>query len=125
MIRHLEPPSRRVTVWVVSLNVVITVLTAQVVGPAPAKLEGMFGLVGWKARLPFYLLPLYLAPLVLWSRPSRAVGAIAGLALAVPLALWAAATACPIGVQTTYLASGLVQGALLSRLARMGPGHSV
>jgi ABC-type phosphate/phosphonate transport system permease subunit len=99
-------------------NLVLTVTTAAVVGPSSRKLADSFGLVDWAARAPFYLLPLYLTPLILWVRPVAAAGAFMGFILALPLALWAKAAACPVSVQLAYLVSGLLQGALLGAVER-------
>lgn len=99
-------------------NLGLTVLTAGIVGPSTGKLENLFGLVGWAGRLPFYLLPLYLTPLVLWMRPGTPRATLLGLAVASPLALWAVATECAPPVPATYLASGALQGALLGWMAR-------
>lgn len=98
----------------IAINVVLTFLTAAVVGPSVPKLETMFGLVGWAARAPFYLLPLYLAPAVLWVRPRISGGLTMGILAALPLVLWAVATRCPVGVPFAYLVSGAGQGALLA-----------
>lgn len=105
---------------VVLTNVVLTVLTAAVVGPSVEKLDRLFGLVAWAARAPFYLVPLYLAPFVLWARPGVTAGVVAGLAAGIPLTLWALATRCTPAVQAAYLVSGALQGAVLSHLARRG-----
>lgn len=101
---------------VIGLNVVATVLTAAVVGPSVGKLENVLGLVGWAARAPFYLLPLYLSPLVIWLRPTAGSGTVLGVLVAVPLVFWSIATKCPTAVPVTYLVSGTIQGALLGWL---------
>jgi flagellar biosynthesis protein FliQ len=89
-----------------------------VVGPAIGKLEGLFGLVGWAGRAPFYVLPLYVGPVVLWARPRLITGLVVGLVLAIPLALWSIAARCLPFVVFTYLASGALQGLVLAWLAR-------
>lgn len=99
-------------------NLLLTVATAGIVGPSSQKLADSFGLIGWASRAPFYLLPLYLTLFTLWLRPVAAAGAFIGFILALPLALWANAAACPVSVQLTYLVSGLLQGALLGALER-------
>lgn len=104
-------------------NLALTVLTALGVGPSVSKLEDLFGLVGWVGRAPFYLLPLYLGPIVLWVRPAIRTGILLGLAVGAPLALWAVATRCPPVVPAAYLVSGVVQGALLSWMARRKGGR--
>lgn len=101
---------------VVALNVILTIVTASIVGPSATKLERNFGLVTWAARTPFYLLPIYLSPLGLLLKPNLLLGIVIGVSMGVPLALWARATACPLPVQLTYIASGILQGALLSWL---------
>ena len=109
---------------ILAVNVVFTVITAAVVGPSPSKLQEQLGLVGWAARAPFYLLPLTLTPLTLWVRPRVWQGLLTGLVLALPLAFWAKATACPLSVQLTYLISVSLQGALLSWCAVRFPASS-
>lgn len=103
-------------------NLLLALVTAAAVGPSASKLHDQFGLVAWAARAPFYLLPLLLTPLTLWARPRVWQGVAAGFALALPLALWARATACPLPVQLAYIGSVSLQGALLSWLARVGFG---
>lgn len=105
---------------VLSINLALTALTAQVVGPSVGKLENLFGMVGWAGRVPFYLLPLYVGPTILWIRPSIRAGVLLGLAAGVPLALWAVATRCAPPVPVVYLASGAIQGGLLSWIAGTG-----
>jgi hypothetical protein len=103
---------------VLAVNVALTAVTAALVGPAIGKLEALFGLVGWAGRAPFYLLPLYIGPVVLWARPRLSTGLMVGLVLAIPLALWAVAARCSPFVIVTYLASGAAQGLALAWLAR-------
>jgi hypothetical protein len=98
-------------------NMALTILTAGGVGPAAWKLEQLFGLVGWAGRIPFYLLLLYIGPMVLWLRPSIRNGMVIGLAMTIPLALWSVATKCPLLVPVVYSTSGMLQGGLLSWLA--------
>ncbi len=99
-------------------NILFTILVCGSIGPAASKLE-QHGLIGWAGRTPFYLLQIYLAPVLFffpWRRWYLA-GPIAGLALTMPLALWSICTQCPPAVPTTYLLSGLTQGFLLGWLA--------
>jgi hypothetical protein len=103
---------------VLAVNVALTALTAAVVGPAIGKLEGLFGLVGWAGRAPFYLLPLYIGPVVLWARPRLITGLVVGLALSIPLALWSIAARCASFVVVTYVVSGALQGLALAWLAQ-------
>jgi hypothetical protein len=105
-------------VRVFAVNVALTAITAALVGPAIEKLEALFGLVGWAGRAPFYLLPLYVGPVVLWARPRLTSGLLVGLVLAIPLALWSVAARCSPFVVVTYLASGALQGLALAWLAR-------
>jgi len=102
-------------------NLLLTIVTAGVVGPSSQKLADFFGLVGWAGRAPFYLLPLYLTPLTFWLRPTVRAGVFVGFMLGLPLALWARAAGCPLSVQPTYLISGILQGAALSVLERFFP----
>ena len=108
-----------------AINAILTIATAGVVGPAPQKLANIFGLVAWAGRTPFYLLPLYLTPVTLLFRPSLAIGVVSGIALALPLALWAKAAHCPVSVQLTYIISGILQGAILSYLMRKWSNQSL
>lgn len=110
----------RTVVTTFAINLGLTLATAGIVGPSIAKLEGNFGLVGWAARLPFILLPLYLTPAVLWLRPRIRGGAGIGGLLAIPLVLWSVATRCSPLVGLTHLASGAAQGALLAWWVRRG-----
>lgn len=101
------------------MNVAITVVTCAAVGPALSKLEH-FGLVGWLARAPFYLLQFYIAPFILWTHPRRdALSLGVGFLFVVPFALLSIAEKCPPFVPITYLLSGALQGLLLGRLARI------
>lgn len=108
-----------------AINMALALLTAGVVGPSIVKLEGLFGLVGFAARMPFYLLPLYLAPAVLWLRPRIRGGVGMGGLLALPLLLWSVATRCSPVVGITYLASGAAQGALLAWWVRRDYSRTV
>jgi len=112
----------KLRLWHVALvfviNAILTIVTAGVVGPSPQKLANTFGLVAWAGRTPFYLLPLYLTPVTLLFRPSVVAGVFIGIALGLPLALWARAAHCPFFVQLTYPISGILQGAILSYLTR-------
>ncbi len=101
-------------------NLTLTVLTCGALGPAVWKLEHLFGLGGWPARAPFYVLQLYIAPMILMANLGRGWyvrGSVVGLMFAIPLALWSIATKCPPIVPTGYLISGALQGFLLARLA--------
>ena len=105
---------------VVLLNVLLAFITASSVGPAAGKLEADFGLQGMAARAPFYVLQLYIGLTILGARRSSlplVQGAIIGVCLAIPLALWSVATECPPVVPSIYVLSGLGQGALLAYVA--------
>ena len=104
---------------VIIVNVLLTVITAGAAGPAAGKLEDLFGLIGWAGRLPFYLLPFYIGPAVLLSRPTFRGGTMMGVALALPLVFWSIATKCPPAVPVIYLLSGALQGGLLGSLAQV------
>lgn len=110
------------------LNAFLSVITTSAVGPAASKLEGAFGLVGAPTRAPFYLLQLYIGVAVLcmksWLAPPLQ-GAIIGVVLTVPLALWSVGTKCPPFVPVAYLISGFMQGLVLGWLATpTGPARS-
>jgi len=102
---------------VVGLNIILAGLTAEVVGPAAFKLEH-FGLIGWLARAPFYLIPVYIGPLVLWTKPAAWIGACIGSLVSLPLILWSVAAYCPPSVPTTYCLSCTAQGVLLAWAVR-------
>ncbi len=103
-----------------SPNAILTVATCGVLGPAVSKLEHLFGLVGWPARAPFYLLQLYVTPAILLLNPGRRSymwGPMVGLACTIPLASWSVATKCPPVVPIGYLLSGTLQGLVIGWLA--------
>ena len=112
-------------VVVLGVSALLTAATAAVIGPAAAKLEAQFGMIGWMGRIPFYALLAYIGPTILWMTPSVLAGSIVGALLATPLSLWAAATHCPLGVVAGYFASGLIQGAVLSYLNSFGGAGTV
>ncbi len=103
---------------VIVASAALTITTSGLVGPADSKLEGLFGLVGWAGRIPFYLLQLYIGLFVLWIKPGKFGGLLLGVLLVSPLALWSIATKCPPVVPATYLLSGAVQGIFLAWLTR-------
>jgi len=71
-------------------NIAATVLIGGLLAPAAFRLAPAF-VSGTVARLPFFILPLYLFP-VLWASRLRlpwfVQGGIAGFAIYLPLALW-------------------------------------
>ncbi len=106
-------------------NLLLTVLVCASIGPAASKLQH-FGLVSWAARAPFYLLQLYIAPVILYANSRGAWylhGPLIGLMCTVPLALWSICTHCPPFVPITYLVSGFGQGSVIAWLA--GRSHFV
>ena len=113
-----QPMKRIIAVVVVATNILIAVMTAALVGPAASKLQDLFGLVPWAGRIPFYLLPLFLGPLILWTRPTSHTAATLGFFLSLPLVSWSVATRCPPAVWLAYIASGTLQGYVLAWIAR-------
>jgi len=102
---------------ILALDVVITVLVCGAVGPAAFKL-GALGLIGWAARLQFYLLRLYIGPAVLLTRDKWYItGTVLGGGLTLPLALWSTVPGCPAAEKWVNLASGVLQGLLLAYTA--------
>ena len=103
------------------VNIFITFLVCNLVGPSAFKLDRLFGLVAWAGRVPFFLLQLYIAPIILFLGPSRLGrplhGALLGLLCTIPLSFWSIATKCSPPVQATYLLSGILQGWLIAWLA--------
>jgi hypothetical protein len=71
-------------------NIAATLLIAGLLAPAAFRLAPAF-VNGTVARLPFFVLPLYLSPVLWMSRstlPWFLQGGIAGFAIYLPLALW-------------------------------------
>jgi len=104
---------------ILALDLVITLLVCGFIGPAAFKL-GAIGLIGWAARLPFYLLRLYIGPAVLLTRNSAkwyVTGIVLGGGLTLPLALWSTVPGCPAAEKWVNLASGVLQGLLLAYTA--------
>ena len=107
------------------INLLFTLLECGLFGPAASKLDGL-GLRGWAARAPFYLLPLYLSPLIIsWHefRGSYFRTGLLGLMLSVPSSLWVIAARCPFREAAAHAVFGLLQGLLLARLARSLLAH--
>jgi hypothetical protein len=106
-------------VFVLGLDVLLTFLACGILGPAAFKLGGL-GLIGWAARVPFYLLRLYIGPAVLLTPDSARwymTGTLLGAALTLPLALWSTVPGCPAAEKWLNLASGILQGLLLAYTA--------
>jgi hypothetical protein len=92
---------------ILTLDVLITFLACNILGPASFKLGGL-GLVGWAARVPFYLLRLYIGPAVLLLSDFETwcmTGPLLGAALTLPLALWSTVPGCPAAEKWLNLAS--------------------
>ncbi len=107
-------------VKVFGLNLLLTLLECGLFGPAASKLDS-FGLRGWAARTPFYLLPLYIGPaMLLWPqvRESYFRSGLLGLALTIPLALWVIAARCPLPEAAAHVAIGVMQGLVLAWFVR-------
>ena len=102
-------------------NLILTLLECGMFGPAATKLD-TFGLRGWAARTPFYLLPLYLSPaLIYWPRlrHSYVKSGLVGVMLTLPSALWVIAVRCPPTEAAAHVTIGLMQGVALALLARL------
>jgi hypothetical protein len=103
---------------VLGLNLLLTTLECGLFDPAPSKLDS-FGLRGWAARTPFYLLPLYLTPAILlwpWLSKSYFRGVV-GFMLTLPSALWVIAARCPSREALAHLAIGCMQALALAFVA--------
>jgi hypothetical protein len=104
---------------VFGLNLLLTILECGLFGPAASKLDS-FGLRGWAGRAPFYLLPLYIGPAIVfsrWCRESRLRSGLLGLLLTLPSAFWVIAARCPWSEAAAHPAIGLAQGLVLAWLA--------
>ncbi len=104
---------------IIALDVLITFLMCSILGPAAFKL-GALGFVGWAARVPFYLLRLYIVPVVLLAPGSAnwyLTGPLLGAALCLPLVLWSTVPGCPAAEKWLNLASGILQGLLLAYMS--------
>ena len=105
--------------FILALDVLLTFLACGILGPAAFKLGGL-GLIGWAARVPFYLLRLYIGPAVLLTRDWArwyVTGSLLGAALTLPLALWSTVPGCPAAEKWLNLCSGILQGLLLAYTA--------
>jgi hypothetical protein len=82
------------------------------------------GLVGWRMRLPFYLLRLYIGPAVLAISPRGywfAWTSVIGAAFTLPLACMSVVPGCPPSEPFANLLTGLLQGIVLGWLAHRLP----
>jgi hypothetical protein len=103
-----------------ALHLILTLVFAQLVGPAGWKLEEYFGLVGWAGTAPRYILHLYIAPivfLVFRIRPQLLYGALCGLIMVIPLALLCISAKCPVYAPLLRLGWGTMHGLILMWLA--------
>jgi hypothetical protein len=101
------------------LNLLLTLLECGLFGPAASKLDS-FGLRGWAARTPFYLLPLYLTPSIVLlprMRASLFTSGLVGALLTLPSGLWVIAAKCPLIEAIAHIAIGMIQGIALAWLA--------
>jgi hypothetical protein len=108
-----------VIVAIFGLDILLTLLAANIVGPAAFKFSH-YGLSGLPFRTPFYLLRLYIgiAALLLRRQPNWYVwGPAVGLALTAPLAFWSTLPICPKAEPWVNLATGVVQGTILAWVA--------
>jgi len=106
-------------VTIFGLDILLTLLAANIVGPAPFRFSH-YGLPGLLFRTPFYLLRLYIgiAALLLRRQPNWYVwGPALRLALAPPLAFWSTLPICPKAEPWVNLATGVLQGTILAWVA--------
>src|SRR5919109_3942642 len=106
-------------VTVIILDVVVTLLAANIVGPAAFRFSH-YGLPGLLFRTPFYLLRFYIGVAALFLR--RQVnwylwGPAVGFGLTAPLAFWSTLPICPKAETWVNLATGILQGAILAWVA--------
>jgi hypothetical protein len=110
---------RMIIVVVFALDIALTVLAANIVGPAAFRFAH-YGLPGLLFRTPFYLLRLYIgiAALLLRRQANWYLwGPALGLALTAPLAFWSTLPICPKAEPWVNLATGLIQGTILAWVA--------
>ena len=103
-------------VAVLSLDIVLTLLAANIVGPAGFRFSH-YGLPGLLFRAPFYLLRFYIGIVALLLRRQEnwyVWGPVVGLALTAPLAFWSTLPICPRAEPWVNLATGLLQGTILA-----------
>jgi hypothetical protein len=86
-----------------------------------------FGLNGWAARTPFYLLPLQLTPALVFtprltSSYLKSARLLAQL-FTLPLGLWVIAARCPGIEAVAHLAVGTVKGLLLACRPKVRKGR--
>lgn len=108
-----------VTLVILGLDIALTLLAANVVGPAAFRFS-QYGLPGPLLRAPFYLLRLYIgiAAVLLRRQTNWFVwGPAVGLALTAPLAFWSTLPICPKAEPWVNLATGALQGLILAWVA--------
>ena len=108
-----------VTFTILGLDILLTLLAANIVGPAALRFSH-YGLPGLLFRAPFYLLRFYIgiAALLLRRQTSWFVwGPSIGLALTAPLAFWSTLPICPKAEPWVNLVTGSLQGLVLAWVA--------
>lgn len=105
-----------VTLAILGLDFLLTLLAANIVGPAAFRFSH-YGLPGPLFRAPFYLLRLYIGIVALLLRRQTnwfVWGPTVGLALTAPLAFWSTLPICPKAEPWVNLATGVLQGLILA-----------
>src|SRR5438128_1085028 len=100
---------------VLILDLVLTILAANIVGPAAFRFSH-YVLPGFLFRAPFYLLRFYIGVAAILMRQSPNWyfwGSLTGLAFTLPLAFWARLPICPPAEPWVNLATGILQGLFL------------
>ena len=114
------------TVVIVVLDVLLTFLLTNLVGPGAIKPAGLacqfasHDLPGQLFRAPFYLLRFYIGIAALLLRQQRKWflwGPSVGLALTIPLAFMSTLPDCPKIEPWANMIAGLVQGAIIGWVA--------
>jgi len=104
---------------ILGLDILLTLLAGNIVGPAAFRFSH-YGLPGLLFRTPFYLLRFYIgiAALLLRRQPNWFVwGPAISLALTAPLAFWSTLPICPKAEPWVNLATGVLQGTILTWVA--------
>jgi|SRR5438067_12945055 len=107
--------------WIVLItNLTLTVFLDGFFAPAAHRYAGIFRFGGQPPAATFLILPLYIGPALLWIRPPvrwYLPGVIIGVLLTIPLALWTLLENYPLSKAPIILASGALQGLVLSWIA--------
>jgi hypothetical protein len=101
-------------------NLIVTLFLAGAFAPAAFRYAAIFRAGGLTAIAPFVILPLYVGPALLWIRPPvrwYVPGFVIGVLLAIPLALWTLLQNYPVSKAPIILATGALQGLVLSWIA--------